>query len=603
MSIEKYIEKVMSRNDLSKDEMKSAMHEIMSGAIDEPDIISFLISLKTKGESIDEIIGAAEILREMAVKIDLKTDKIVDTCGTGGDTSNTFNISTASAIVAASAGVKIAKHGNKSVSSKSGSADLLALAGYDINLSIEKAIECFDKHNLTFMFAPKYHSAMKNVAKARSMIKTRTIFNILGPLANPASADRQVLGVFDQNLMEPMSQALIALGVKKALIVHSEDGLDEISIFKDTHVLEIKDNKISKYEINANEFCSLNETIESIQVNSAEESFQMILDAFENKNIPAKEIIAINAAASIYLSEICTNLEESYKLAKEMIETGKAKKKLDDIVEFTKSIPKEKNILDEIIEYKRKEVEDRKNKMSLEALSEIDYMRSLKRDFKGALLKKLKENKPAVIAEIKRASPSKGDINLNIVPAKIAFKYEEMGAACISVLTDQKYFKGSGVILEMAKKSSSLPILRKDFIVDEYQLHESVTMGADCILLIVAALSEDEFIKLYTKAKELNLDVLVEVHDAEELVIAQKVNADIIGINNRNLKNFKVDITTCIELSKNIHKEVIIVAESGIKDSKDISLMQKNNINSFLIGETFMLSDDPVQTFKDIFSA
>lgn len=170
MSIEKYIEKVMGRNDLSKDEMKSAMHEIMSGAIDEPDIISFLISLKTKGESIDEIIGAAEILREMAVKIDLKTDKIVDTCGTGGDTSNTFNISTASAIVAASAGVKIAKHGNKSVSSKSGSADLLALAGYDINLSIEKAIECFDKHNLTFMFAPKYHSAMKNVAKARSMI-------------------------------------------------------------------------------------------------------------------------------------------------------------------------------------------------------------------------------------------------------------------------------------------------------------------------------------------------------------------------------------------------------------------------------------------------
>ena len=379
--------------------------------------------------------------------------------------------------------------------------------------------------------------------------------------------------------------------------------MDEISIFKDTHVLEIKDNKISKYEINANEFCSLNETIESIQVNSVEESFQMILDAFENKNIPAKEIIAINAAASIYLSEICTNLEESYKLAKEMIESGKAKKKLDDIVEFTKSIPKEKNILDEIIEYKRKEVEDRKNKMSLEALSEIDYMRSLKRDFKGALLKKLKENKPAVIAEIKRASPSKGDINLNIVPAKIAFKYEEMGAACISVLTDQKYFKGSGVILEMAKKSSSLPILRKDFIVDEYQLHESVTMGADCILLIVAALSEDEFIKLYTKAKELNLDVLVEVHDAEELVIAQKVNADIIGINNRNLKNFKVDINTCIELSKNIHKEVIIVAESGIKDSKDISLMQKNNINSFLIGETFMLSDDPVQTFKDIFSA
>ena len=241
--------------------------------------------------------------------------------------------------------------------------------------------------------------------------------------------------------------------------------------------------------------------------------------------------------------------------------------------------------------------------MSLEALSEIDYMRSLKRDFKGALLKKLKDNKPAVIAEIKRASPSKGDINLNIVPAKIAFQYEEMGAACISVLTDQKYFKGSGVILEMAKKSSSLPILRKDFIVDEYQLHESVTMGADCILLIVAALSEDEFIKLYTKAKELNLDVLVEVHNAEELVIAQKVNADIIGINNRNLKNFKVDINTCIELSKNIDKEVIIVAESGIKDSKDISLMQKNNINSFLIGETFMLSDDPVQTFKDIFSA
>ena len=601
MNINEAVEKFSSGNSLKKNEIKEVFLSIMNNECNDAEIISFLMTLKTKGETVEEITGAAEVLREMSQKLKLNSQELVDTCGTGGDGQNTFNISTASAIVAAAAGVKIAKHGNKSISSKSGSSDLLEFSGINIDLDEEQAQKCFDDNGITFMFAPKYHKAMKNVANVRKNIKTRTIFNVLGPLSNPANAKYQILGVYDKKLILPIAKVIKGLGIKRAMVVHSEEGLDEISCEKDTYIAEVNENEISEYTINPKEFGLEILSLESLKVDSVEESYKIFMNMLENKDETAVNIVSLNAGAAIYISGIKENLKEGIEFAKELIISGKAQKKFEDL---KKSMPEKLNtpkILEEILENKAKEVADRKNKMTVQDLKEITYMYSLKRDFKGALINKISKNKPAVIAEIKRASPSLGELNMNIIPAKVAADFEAMGAACLSVLTDAKYFKGSGAILEMAKKGCGLPVLRKDFIIDEYQIDESVTMGADCILLIVSALDKTLLKNLYDAAKVRDLDVIVEVHDYGELESALEIECDIIGINNRNLHTFDVDLNTSIELVKYIKDDQLIIAESGIHSSEDVKKMNECGINTFLVGESLMTSKDPINKFKEIF--
>ena len=601
MNINEAVEKFSSGNSLKKNEIKEVFLSIMNNECNDAEIISFLMTLKTKGETVEEITGAAEVLREMSQKLKLNSQELVDTCGTGGDGQNTFNISTASAIVAAAAGVKIAKHGNKSISSKSGSSDLLEFSGINIDLDEEQAQKCFDDNGITFMFAPKYHKAMKNVANVRKNIKTRTIFNVLGPLSNPANAKYQILGVYDKKLILPIAKVIKGLGIKRAMVVHSEEGLDEISCEKDTYIAEVNENEISEYTINPKEFGLEILSLESLKVDSVEESYKIFMNMLENKDETAVNIVSLNAGAAIYISGIKENLKEGIEFAKELIISGKALKKFEDL---KKSMPEKLNtpkILEEILENKAKEVADRKNKMTVQDLKEITYMYSLKRDFKGALINKISKNKPAVIAEIKRASPSLGELNMNIIPAKVAADFEAMGAACLSVLTDAKYFKGSGAILEMAKKGCGLPVLRKDFIIDEYQIDESVTMGADCILLIVSALDKTLLKNLYDAAKVRDLDVIVEVHDYGELESALEIECDIIGINNRNLHTFDVDLNTSVELVKYIKDDQLIIAESGIHNFEDVKKMNECGINTFLVGESLMTSKDPINKFKEIF--
>ena len=601
MNINEAVEKFSSGDSLKKNEIKEVFLSIMNNECNDAEIISFLMTLKTKGETVEEITGAAEVLREMSQKLKLNSQELVDTCGTGGDGQNTFNISTASAIVAAAAGVKIAKHGNKSISSKSGSSDLLEFSGINIDLDEEQAQKCFDDNGITFMFAPKYHKAMKNVANVRKNIKTRTIFNVLGPLSNPANAKYQILGVYDKKLILPIAKVIKDLGVKRAMVVHSEEGLDEISCEKDTYIAEVNENEISEYTINPKEFGLEILSLEPLKVDSVEESYKIFMNMLENKDETAVNIVSLNAGAAIYISGIKENLKEGIEFAKELIISGKALKKFEDL---KKSMPEKLNtpkILEEILENKAKEVADRKNKMTVQDLKEITYMYSLKRDFKGALINKISKNKPAVIAEIKRASPSLGELNMNIIPAKVAADFEAMGAACLSVLTDAKYFKGSGAILEMAKKGCGIPVLRKDFIIDEYQIDESVTMGADCILLIVSALDKTLLKNLYDAAKVRDLDVIVEVHDYSELESALEIECDIIGINNRNLHTFDVDLNTSVELVKYIKDDQLIIAESGIHNFEDVKKMNECGINTFLVGESLMTSKDPINKFKEIF--
>ncbi|MFH1784921.1 MAG: anthranilate phosphoribosyltransferase [Candidatus Micrarchaeota archaeon] len=322
------LQKLMEKQDLTCEEAESIMTRIMSGSESQTRIAALLTSLKMKGETKTEIAAFASVMRKNAIRIKPNVGNLVDTCGTGGDSSNTFNISTTAALIAAGAGIKIAKHGNRSVSSKCGSADVLEKLGVKM-LEPKKVEKCIEKIGIGFMFAPYFHPAMKYVAPVRKELGVRTVFNILGPLTNPASAHAQVLGVFDRTLIKTMAEALVELGTKKAMVVHS-DGTDEIGLEK-TNVAEINDGSIEEYIIDANEF-GFKKT-EMLIVDSKEKSAETILEILKGKTSPARDIAVLNAAAAIYVSGM-GSFEDGITKATDSIDSGKAMEKLNELMKF-----------------------------------------------------------------------------------------------------------------------------------------------------------------------------------------------------------------------------------------------------------------------------
>lgn len=335
MNIQQAINAVIERRDLSREQMHSVMQAIMTGEATPAQIGGFLIGLRMKGETIDEITAAAEVMRSLASKVTVSAPHLVDTCGTGGDARKTFNISTASAFVAAAAGAHVAKHGNRSVSSKSGSADLLEAAGANLELNVDQVAQCIEKVGIGFMFAPLHHGAMKYAIGPRREMGVRTVFNVLGPLTNPAGALNQVLGVFDVALVEPLAKVLRQLGSRHVLVVHSEDGMDEISIGAPTKVAELKNGSIDVYLIRPEDFGLHSQDIEQLTVTNASDSLQMIRGVLDNDPGPARDIVALNAGAAIYAAGIAEELQAGVNKALAAIADGSARKKLEQFVEFT----------------------------------------------------------------------------------------------------------------------------------------------------------------------------------------------------------------------------------------------------------------------------
>lgn len=331
------LEKVISGADLNEEEMIECMTQIMNGEVSEAQMASFLTALKSKGEAVSEIVGGARVLREKAEAVELQNYYTVDTCGTGGDKLGTYNISTAVAFIVAAAGITVVKHGNRSVSSKCGSADVLEELGIKIDLEPHQVEKCVKEINIGFFFAPIFHKAMKYVGKTRKELGFRTIFNILGPLANPANAKAQVLGVFDERLTEPMAEVLKNLGVKKALVVNGKDGLDELSITTETKVTELKDGKITTYIIKPEDYGFIRATIEDIQGGTAKDNANIIRELFNKKSGPKRDILILNAAAALYVGNKVNSITEGIELAKEIIDTYKAKEKLDEFIRVSNS--------------------------------------------------------------------------------------------------------------------------------------------------------------------------------------------------------------------------------------------------------------------------
>lgn len=330
------LHKLLDRVDLTHDEMLSLMRSIMSGELAPVQIAGILVALRMKGETVDEIAAAAEVMRELSTKVRVTADEhLIDTCGTGGDGIQTFNVSTVCAFVAAAAGAKVAKHGGRSVSSTCGSADVLEALGVNVNMAPQHVAECVDEIGIGFMFAPNHHSAMKHAAPVRRELGVRTLFNLLGPLTNPAGAKHQIMGVFDRALTGKLAHVLKRLGSRHVMVVHGADGMDEISFAGDTCVAELKNGQVSEYILNPLQFGMSLHRAESIRVENAGQSRDMILAVLAGQTGPARDIVLLNAGAAIYVAGRAESLRAGIALAGQVIDDGSASAKLQQLVELS----------------------------------------------------------------------------------------------------------------------------------------------------------------------------------------------------------------------------------------------------------------------------
>lgn len=339
MDMQTAIRTVIEGRDLNADDMSSVMRSIMTGEATPAQIGGFLVGLRMKGETVDEITAAARVMRELATRVTVPTEHLVDTCGTGGDASGTFNVSTATAFVVAAAGGRVAKHGNRSVSSSSGSADVLEAAGARLDLSVSQVAESVEQVGVGFLFAPLYHSAMKHAIGPRREMAARTIFNVLGPLTNPAGAPNQLLGVFSASLVLPLASVLQQLGSHHVMVVHAEDGLDEITIGGETQVAELRNGSIREYTIRPEDFGMTRVGLDAVRVRDAEHSLAMIHAAFAGEAGPASDMIALNGGAAIYLAGLTESLADGVLRAREILRSGAAAEKLAQFVAFSQSQP------------------------------------------------------------------------------------------------------------------------------------------------------------------------------------------------------------------------------------------------------------------------
>jgi anthranilate phosphoribosyltransferase len=335
MNIQHVLQKLLDKQNLTFNEMREVMHFIMSGNATNVQTGAFLIALRCKGETIDEIAASVDVMRELANKVTIQGEHIIDTCGTGGDGANTFNISTTCAFVVAAAGGQVAKHGNRSVSSRCGSADLLEVAGVNLDLTAAQVTQCVNDIGVGFLFAPKHHGAMKHTIHVRKEMGVRTLFNLLGPLSNPAGAPNQLIGVFAKEWIEPLAQVLKKLGSQHVLVVNAEDGLDEISIASATSIAELKEGNVQTYVITPEQFGFKRASLAELAVEDAATSLVMVKSVLNNNKSAARDIVLLNAGAAIYAANLTDTLTAGIEKARQVIASGEAKAKLNTLIAYS----------------------------------------------------------------------------------------------------------------------------------------------------------------------------------------------------------------------------------------------------------------------------
>ena len=591
--IKEAIVKIVNKEDLTYDEAYTVMNEIMSGQTSETQNAAFLAALSTKSaraETTDEIAGCAAAMRAHATRVETGME-LFEIVGTGGDHAQSFNISTTAALVAAAAGMKVAKHGNRAASSQCGTADCLEALGVNIHQNPKKCLELLNEAGMCFFFAQEYHTSMKYVGAIRKELGFRTVFNILGPLTNPGTPTMQLLGVYDEYLVEPLAQVLLNLGIRRGMVVYGQDKLDEISMSAATTVCEIRDGWFRTFVLTPEEFGFERCSKEDLKGGTPKENAEITLAILKGEKGPKRNAVLLNAGAALYIGEKADSIKAGIALAEELIDSGKALDTLQKLIEGSNR-GEGMTILEQLAGYARERTEKAKQKRPLSTLRQQAFSMP-KGSF--AFENAIKKPELSFICECKKASPSRGIIVSDFPYIQIAKEYENAGADCISVLTEPGWFLGKDAYLREIAEVVYIPCLRKDFTVDEYMLYEAKVLGASAVLLICSILSERQIQEYIGICDEMGISALVEAHDEKEVTMAVRAGARLIGINNRNLKDFTVDTDNSRRFREMIPPEILFVSESGICSAEDVKRLREIGTDAVLIGEALMRTENKAE--------
>lgn len=562
---------------------QSFVEKSISGKLNIEAQKEFLLDLNQHGFSGEDIADLVKVFYKQ-MPTNLTLEGAIDLCGTGGSGLARINTSTMAAILLAASGIPVAKHGNKAASGRFGSFDLLEAMGMNIMADKPRLESLYGELDLAFIFARSFHPVFKHFAQVRGELKTKTIFNLLGPLLNPANPQYQIIGTSNQDDMELLIEAARALGKTKVMVLTGSDGLDELTLTGETIIMTLENGEISRSVLTPEDFGLERVAFSEISGGDADFNIKITRDILSGTCETAhQDLVLANVALALKFMGQVQTYKEGVAVARDVAERGIARQ----LVERYSTLSNAPDILLEIATHKRIEVASLKKSLPLKKIRA--GIQPSGRDFKAALAGR---SGLSLIAEIKQASPSEKQIYQGTISAaEIATSYEEAGADAISVLTDEKHFKGSLEYLRQARGATKrVPLLMKDFFIDEYQIYLARYYGADAILLIVALLTEEQIDNFIEITKSLDMDVLLEVHNQQELEIALRSKAHIIGVNNRDLRTFEIDTKTFIQLYSQIPPSKIAVAESGY------SLESANQVLGFadavLIGSSIMRSED-----------
>jgi len=631
------IRKVVEMQDLSETEANMAMLEMMSGRASHSQIGSFVTAMRMKGETENELVGFVRAMRDNASRISVP-ENAVDLCGTGGDGSGTFNISTVASFVVAAAGVPVAKHGNRSMSSKSGSADLLMALGIPHDLDPKQVEKCIAKTGMGFLFAPIFHKSMANVGAPRREIGIRTFFNILGPMASPAGVKHQLIGVYNGELSMKIAHVLRELGTMKALIVDS-GGTDEITNLGLTTVVELSSGSIKEYEISPDMFGIKHADKEDLKGGGPEKNARIALSILKGEKSPRADAVAMNAAAAIYAADASKDIAEGLEISRRVIRNGEALIKLKEFTAFsiqfewerqssmpvdalwTRRIIRETllNGCSEISESLMEQISRRKDGnerlafldgglfSKKNALTVISLRRLLSvvdgteqmpdgelRRSPDRLSQRIEKGEGiSIIGEYKPAYPSMSPLSPPPEPHEALEAYAEGGVAGISVLVEPYFFSGGQKLFSQFRMGTDLPMLFKDFVVAVEQVEIASRLGADAVLLISKVLKQPLLERLIDDCMRKGMEPFVEIHDEVDFRKLEGCgNFDsvrMIGLNSRDLRSMNTRLESIQKLRLLLPDDRIAVAESGIGSTSDLKLLK--GFDAALIGSLFMRDD------------
>ena len=640
------IARAVERTDLSSEMAGAIMDEMMSGTATPSQIGSFMTAMRMKGETEDELVGFAESMRRVAARV-VAPEGAVDLCGTGGDGSGTFNISTVASFVVAGAGVPVAKHGNRSVSSSSGSADLLHSLGIPYDLTASEVQESLDRTGYGFMFAPVFHASMRNVLGPRREIGMRTFFNLLGPMSNPAGVGSQLLGVYDATLVRKVANVLLRLGTGRAMVVHGA-GMDEITNTGGTHVADLRDGSVKEYDIHPTDFGFDLSEPGQLACESPVHSARAAMSILKGERSPRREVVVMNAGAAIHVAGAAADINEGISMAQEAIDCGRALAKLKQISDFASMKQRERQLLSGVGSLVGKELhpdalrnrchelsdELVKRVPSLEggqelianldpalmtqpnALTIISLTRILSLCSGGANDYPKARQSPAsfigclsspglsIIGEYKPRSPSMAALSPPPEPELAAAIYERSGLAAVSVLVENVFFGGSPELFAWFRSRVNSPMLFKDFVVSEKQLQLARGLGADAVLLIAKALGTEALDCLVRRSRAMRLEPVVELHDADDVLKLESIDAfhsvNVLGVNSRDLRTLRVDIGGMQALRRRLPRDRLVIAESGVKSGDD--LLSLEGFDGALVGSALMEAEDLATKVQELVS-